>query len=297
MSKRRVVTIVIVLALILVALGIYLYQQREAVLKAALPELLRTDVVVQELGPDTTHWVLSVEMLHHLPLPIPTGEMRAMIRVEGEDLVESGPVRTPKAVKGDTSRLVIPLRVRTRDLVDLLNRLERSGADSMHCHVDLNWRMDHLPFARGPWLLQVERTLPAVRIPKVIARHTAIEEFGLREAQVDLTLHVFNPNRAELAFRDLEMDVTIDDRQTMHAALPGRTVLRAMDTTAISLPLDLRTGGVVKGLFDLVFRARRTPYSFDLRCIAVSQAEEVNDSRILVRGAGTLDDVKDTGHR
>lgn len=152
-SNRRVVTVSAVVVLIPTALGIIVHQEREAVMAAILPEILRTDVVVQELGPDTTHLVLSVEMCHRIPLRIPAGELRAVVMVEGDKLVEGGPVRTPKAIKGDTSLLAIPLRVLTRDLVGLLNRLERTGVDSMLCLVDLTWCIDHLPFGRGPWHL------------------------------------------------------------------------------------------------------------------------------------------------
>ena len=293
------VGLVLLVILLLLVMGALVQLVRWAQARESDPEatfiLPRVQVVrlnIEQLDPDTTRLNLILAIDYPAPIGFTMDSLDHVMSIAGNEVARSTYPYAIAIKANDSARIELPIMVLTERLRQVLEQLEATGVDSVEYAMEANFHVSAAFWKDKPMRVRIARQLPLFLIPKVDLRDPVLEKLGLGESRVTIDVALFNPNVFGFAFRQTDFTARINDHDVLATTIDTLVRIPANDTVIMRMPLRMAAGRLVVGLFDLLVKPSRTPYSYRMALTIVSDDATINNCRSVVAGDGTLDELK-----
>ncbi|WP_338875258.1 LEA type 2 family protein [Spirosoma sp. SC4-14] len=195
---------------------------------------------------------------------------------------------------GDSTLIVMPAKLFSKKMTEVLKTLERKNIDSTTYKVRTTFALDLPVLGEKTFATTAEKRLPTYYIPKVKVENIRFGKLGLKEADVAAKVSVINKNKFPYNITDTHYTVSIDGKKIAEGDQPEPILIKAQATTPVVFPVSGKPGKTLSVLPKMLFDKKDTPYVIDFRCKVLDKNNNptFKNSKFIATIKGTLDDFK-----
>ncbi|MCK8490708.1 LEA type 2 family protein [Spirosoma sp. RP8] len=295
---------IIALALLLIgAAGAYIWYSRlksnaaaengpyDNTLKPRI-ELSRFDIT------DISDDAITMNMYMLIDNPLPVGfkahQLDYTVYIANTPVIADSYKKPIEVKSGDSTVVMMPVKMLNKKLVRVLKTLEEKGIDSTTYKVRSSFVLDVPIVGEKTFAATMERRLPTVYIPKIKIDDIDLGKFGLKRMDVAAKVSITNKNKFPINFTDTRYTVMIDGKQIADGYQPEPVVIKAQATTPVVFPVTSKPGKTLSVLPKMLFDKKDTPYLVNFSCKIADKSDNpmFKNSKMMATVRGTLDDLK-----
>jgi LEA14-like dessication related protein len=234
---------------------------------------------------------LNSKMLIHNPLPLnlAADSMSYRLYISGVEVVKSSYPKSVNIEHWDSSWINMPVTVYTEKLLNILDKEDKRGKDSVVYGVKATF-YTHIPFKKE-FNVDVDKLLAIFYIPTLELAKLDYDSFSLKGVTLYIHTRIGNRNKFPFKFKNLKYKFALADYPWVSGAKPGVIDIRERDTTDLTLPLRVSFTGIFKSLGPLIRKGGKTDYKFGLDLRLVADNNAIRDSKVVVSNHGTLKEI------
>jgi LEA14-like dessication related protein len=234
---------------------------------------------------------LNSKMLIHNPLPVnlAADSMSYRLYISGVEVIKSSYPKSVNIEHWDSSWINMPVTVYTEKLLNILDREDKRGKDSVVYGVKATF-YTHIPFKKE-FNVDVDKLLPIFYIPTLELAKLDYDSFSLKGVTLYIHTRIGNRNKFPFVFKNLKYKFALADYPWVSGAKPGVIDIRERDTTDLTLPLRISFTGIFKSLGPLIRKGGKTDYKLGLDLRLVAESNAIRDSKVVVSNHGTVKEI------
>jgi len=242
-------------------------------------------------GKDTR---LDIALLIHNPSPVGVrvDSLRYKLFMAGKQIAQSRGIDSATIRSADSTMLTLKLRIDNDAQKAAFAKATAGGHDStayeLQAEVFLN-----LPLLHGkPIPYTVDKTLPAFMLPHVNMQKVHVDKMGLNKTRFTLKTQIVNPNSFPMRFKDGRYIFVIGGDTLKTGTVDGVVRVAPRDSTALEIPIDMKTGEAIKTAMALWTKPDETTYYYYFESGMVSNNAATQDATAVTEARGKLSDLK-----
>ncbi len=292
---RKVVLVLLAILLILIGVQlIHYWKARSSDPDATFiqPRVLVTNLRITDHDPDKTRMLMNVQLVDPAPIGLALDSLSYSLGIEGVEVVHSSYEQAINVAAYDTANISFPVVVDSRELLHRLKELDAKGLDSVHYDLNVRFHSPLLFWREKPVEVHTTVYAPLYKIPQVALSHPRIEKLGLKNSNVTVDMSMYNPNAFPFDFKKTRMKLRMGDGQVFATRIDSTVHVPRQDTVVIRLPVELAPGQLVEAAFSALVKPSKTPFSYRLSLILVSDNPSLNNSAFVLTGKGVVADLE-----
>lgn len=294
--------IVVGILLVVGAIGAYIWYNRlasradrEGAYDNTLkPRLEMSTVAITSIDDDQID--ITVRMLIDNPLPVgfDASRLRYTILMANTPIIEDTYAKPIRIKSGDSTTVVMPMKLLVKKLVTVLKTLDRKDIDSTTYTVRSTFDLDVPILGERTFRQTITRRLPTIYLPEIKITGLDFGKLGLKRTDVAAKVNVTNKNRFPLNFTDTHYTVTIDGKEISEGDQPEPILIKAQATTLVVFPVTVKSGQSLALLPKMLFDKKDTPFRVTFRCKILDKDDNpmFENSKMEAVIRGTLADFK-----
>ena len=159
---------------------------------------------------------------------------------------------------GGTSTVELPLNLIYRDLFNSFSNLVDRDESTYEITLGFSFDLPVLGMIRIP--VSREGEIPVLRVPKIRYGELRLTDLSFTEAELELTLHLANPNALKLNLSSLSYDLEINRSPWVQGALQRSVEVGEHEEGAISLPFTLNFIDMGLGAYNILSNRNEVEY-------------------------------------
>lgn len=271
------------------------YQARKA--KDAHATFIKPRVELHQLhfkrfdGKDTR---LDIALKIHNPSPIGirVDSLRYTLFMAGKQIAESRNIDSATIKSEDSTMVTLKLQINNDEHKAAFAKATAGGNDSTVYELRANVYLD-LPFLHGkPIPYTVVKTLPAFMLPHVIMEKVHVDKTGLKKTAFTLNTRIVNPNSFPMRFKDGRYIFVIGGDTLKTGTVDGVVNVAPHDSTALNIPIEMKTGKALKTATALLLKPDETTYYYFFESHMMSKSPAMEEATAVTEARGKLSDLK-----
>lgn len=258
------------------------------------PRLEMTNITINEVDDDSVSLNVSVLIDNPLPVGFRARSLRYTVYVAKTPVVEEQYAKPIAVRAGDRTLLTLPMKLRHKQLIDVVKTLEQKGIDSTTYGVRAAFELEVPILGERTFTQTIETRRPVIYLPDVKIEHIDLGKLGLKRTDVAATVAVTNRNRMPLSITDTYYQVVIDGKEIAEGHQPDPILIRKQAATSVVFPLTLKPGQSMALLPKFLFDKKDTPFRVLFRCKLLDKGKNpvFDRSQFNTVVRGTLADLK-----
>jgi len=228
------------------------------------------------------------------PMPVKIGANRwdYAVLINGIKVAE-GARTTPFELPASGSQtLTLPMTVTVKQMDAVIDQMDQQGKDTA-VYTFLNTIHTDVPIAGQRRIeYNFKEELPIVRLPKMRVGDIDINDVGLKNSGMKVTMQVTNRNSFPMRLEDGTYSMTIDGKHTMEGRMQEVVTLPAKQTVPVTMDMDMKTGRAVKMGWKMLFDSKDTRYKLRFDGTIRSESKLLKNSSMHFDEEGNLADLK-----
>jgi LEA14-like dessication related protein len=180
---------------------------------------------------------------------------------------------------------------------DVVARLDREKRDSADYAVNAQFDLDVPVAGQRNFDINFNKRMLAVRPVKIKPGKVDIDNFGLKDTEVNMEMTVSNPNPFSISLKDAAFTMKIENDLEVEGRIPETVRIPVKGSENISMVSEVKTSKMPKLGWKLLFRKPETNYNVLFKTRLVSENEMLNGSKMNVTMTGTLQDLKEVASK
>ncbi|AQG78323.1 LEA type 2 family protein [Spirosoma montaniterrae] len=258
------------------------------------PRLEMTTLEITDMDDDVI--TMNVKMLIDNPLPVgfKANNLRYTVFIAKTPVIEETYGKPIEVESGDSTLLVLPMKLRNQKLMAVLNTLDKKDIDSTTYGVRAAFDLDVPILGERTFTQTFEKRLPTYYLPKIKIEDLDFGKLGLKRTDVAAKVSVENKNRYPYNITDAHYTVSIDGKEIAEGSQPEPILIKKQATTPVVFPVTVRPGANLSVLPKMLFDKKDTPFLVTFRCKILDKDGNLafKNSRFNTTIRGTLADFK-----
>lgn len=288
--------IIIVVLIALLALGFWWWKRAtpyaaEGDKLHLKPKISVASMNVTDIDKDRIKLTSRVMLSNPLPINLSTKRLDYQVFIDSVKVIQSSYDKPINIRSGDSSVIETPMEILAKPLAEVLKYFDEKKIDSADYSVRAQVETDIPVAGEKVFNMEFSKRLPAIRLPPAKAGKIDIDKLGLKQSNLDMVLHVYNPNSFPLKFKDGKYMVTIDKDMKMNGALEKIINLPPKGSQDITISVDVKTAKMGKVVWKMLFNKKDTPYKLNFNGKLLTDNGMLKNSNIAFTMHGTLEDL------
>ncbi len=287
-----VISVILVLALAFACWLIYTPSGKKK-LRQLAPALSVMSTTVTDISEDKLKMVSRVKLTNPLPFNLQTKAIQYSIFIDSVKVIKSDYNKSLKIHSSDSATIEVPIEVLKKSIKRVLKYFDEQKKDSANYTVKAQLNLE-IPIAgKKQFEFVKSMQLPAIRLLKAQLQKLNIEKLGLKQSNLEMILHIDNPNVFPIKVKDGKYSVIIDtDDMKMDGRLQNTVIIPAKRPADVSMNLDIKTLKVGKLGWKMLFDKKDTQIKFTFKCKLESDNKILDNSTMVMNMNATLDELK-----
>jgi LEA14-like dessication related protein len=257
------------------------------------PKVTVANVSITHMDADKIKAICTVNLENPLPVALNLQGLDYEVRIDSQMVIKDTYSKPISVKSSGHSSVQIPMEIKAKPLARLLKYFDDKHIDSAIYALKATVQVKVPIAGQKSFTFNMDKKLPALRLPKVKAGNIDVEKLGLKRTSMDMVLHVYNPNLFPLKIKDGKYDVTIAQDVRMDGVMEKIINIPAKGSQDVTVTLNMKTGKAGKLAWKMLFDKKDTPYKVDFSCKLMSDSEVLKSSNMAFTMKGTLDQLKD----
>ncbi|GAB4026649.1 LEA/WHy family protein [Spirosoma koreense] len=258
------------------------------------PRLELAKLNIGDISDDAIHMTARLLVDNPLPVGFKARQMDYTVYIANTPVVKDSYKKTVSIEAGDSTLVVLPIKVMAKTMTEVLKTLERKQIDSTTYKVHATFALDVPILGEKTFSITTERRLPTIYLPKIQIEDIDFGRLGLKRTDVAAKVSITNKNKLPFNITDARYTVSIDGKEIADGHQPDPILIKAQATTPVIFPVTARPGKTLSVLPKMLFDKKDTPYAVNFRCKIIDKDNSAafSDSKFAATIKGTLDDFK-----
>jgi len=292
-KKKKRGWLIALTVLTIITVGIVWFLSNHDPKEELLPSLTVMNISITDMDEDMIDVTAKIGIHNPLPVDLSASSLRYSMYIDSNRIAESTWDEPVKVEGGDSSVMSLPVQVDVKKLTSALKKLKEEKRDSANYTIKAVVTLD-VPIA-GKEQINLDETkrLPAFLMPNVHVKDIDITKVKLKESTMGVAVQIDNPNVFPLRFKDVNYEARINQEHTMHGTVPGVTEIGAQSSNQIPINVSVNNLKMGKLAWKALFDKKDTHVDVLLTCQLLSKNPMLQNSKMVTRASGTLEEVKD----
>jgi LEA14-like dessication related protein len=251
-----------------------------------LPRVELVVVKIKSLTKEKTVMVSDVLIKNQMPFSFTADSVQYTIYMNNVEIMKSSYLKSIKLEKNDSSWLSFPVTIYNTKLDSVIKSNELRNIDSVVYRVKASFYTNIIFKKRFD--IDIDRYLPLIYIPEVKMEKIVVDSLNFSRAVLLLHSSIINKNVFPLKSKDISFEFGIEDHEIIKGKIPGYTIIAAQDTTNLEFPVEIPFKEVRKTLYELLKSGSKVKYELHMTLKLVSDQKMLDESTIILDGAGTV---------
>lgn len=250
------------------------------------PELKVKDVHLTGLTFDSADLALDVEVQNPNPLPIAMTEFDYDLKINSISFLKGQQPNqmTIDALGGTVFQ--IPVSVNYKNLYDTFQSLKEQDTAAYHIDCGVSFDLPGMGLTRIPFSAQGD--FPAVKLPGVKVDGLKVKNMNLAGADMELKLHLTNPNGFELLLNNIDYALDINGKTWAKGVSNVQTQVSRQSESTIGIPISLDFAQIGLGVYQLLSGEQTLDYSLQGKLNVGSSLPLLKNAAIPLNRSGAL---------
>jgi len=200
----------------------------------------------------------------------------------------------PQAIEipasGSTS-VFLPMYIMVKPMDAVIDQMDKEGKDTA-MYTFLNTVHTNIPIAGAREIpFNIKEALPIVRLPQMRVGDIDINDVGLKNSGMKVTMQVTNRNSFPMSLEDGDYSMVIDDNTTMNGSMQEVVALPAKQTVPVTMQMNMKTGPALKMGWKMLFDKKDTYYRLKFDGKIRSESKLLKNSSVSLDQQGNLADL------
>jgi LEA14-like dessication related protein len=249
---------------------------------------------ITDISNDKIQVMSKVRLNNPLPLPLHASRLDYTMMAGKTKVAEGSYTKPIKLPANSDTTLALPMQILVPAMAKIIKEADAQQRDSI-LYTFYNTIYTDVPVAGETKIpFNIKATLPVVRLPELSPGDLDIDKLGLKNAAMDMVMHVKNRNPFTLRMSGGRYSMTIDGQHTVNGSMQKEVVLPAKQTTPITMHMDMKTGKALKMGWKMLFDKKDTRYALTFDSKLASEHKLLQNSRMHFTDEGNLADLVKT---
>lgn len=268
--KRKARIFIIILVLLLLAIGgfIYFYNPKKAI-NLILPDLSRITFIHANVKKDAVHTKVDVIVQNKSPYKLTIDTVYFQIKLNNESLLEeSVPVQLEqKRYQIDT--IEIPVNVSTKKLRGILEKLKGTDSTGLEasCYVKYNTIFGKVKLSYDK-LFRIPVPIP----PKIKVLKVERKKYNITEKKLftNIQLEIINMGgNIDLQLTDIHYQLNIENELSSEGVISKKVTIKPKSTETIEIPVEIKVEHPIKTVLDILTDNDKMNYTLNLQAMLI----------------------------
>lgn len=239
---------------------------------------------------------LTVKLLIDNPLPVgfKANRLRYTVYMAKTPIIEEEYAKPIQIEPGDSTLVVLPMRLLMDKLKTVLNTLHEKGVDSTTYGIRAAFDLDVPILGERTFTQTLEEKRPTYYIPRLKIEDIDFGKVGLKQTEIAAKVSIENRNKYPYNFTDTRYTVSIDGKEIAEGAQPEPIFIKKQATTPVVFPVMVKPGQTLGLLPKMLFDKKNTPFVVKFHCKIIDKEGNLafKNSQFNTVIRGTLADFK-----
>lgn len=239
---------------------------------------------------------LTVKLLIDNPLPVgfKANRLRYTVYLAKTLIIEEEYAKPIEIEPGDSTLVVLPMRLLMNKLQTVLNTLHGKGVDSTTYGIRAAFDLDVPILGERTFTQTLEERRPTYYIPRLKIEDLDFGKVGLKQTDIAAKVSIENRNHYPYNFTDTRYTVSIDGKEIAEGAQPEPIFIKKQATTPVVFPVTVKPGQTLGLLPKMLFDKKNTPFLVKFHCKIIDKEGDLafKNSQFNTEIRGTLADFK-----
>mgnify|MGYP003575327093 CR=1 FL=1 len=236
--------------------------------------------------------ISQVVMKNPLPVKLTVDRLDYALLINDVKVAEGSYPQRIEIPASDSTTVFLPMYVMVKPMDAVIDKMDQEGKDTA-TYTFANTVYTNVPIAGERKIsFNIKEELPIVRLPKMRIADIDINDVGLKNSGMKVTMEVTNRNSFPIQLEDGRYSMVIDDQTTMTGNMQEVVVLPAKQTVPVTMYTDMKTGRTMKMGWKLLFDKKDTRYRIKFDGKIRSESKLLKKSSVEFNEEGNLADLK-----
>jgi LEA14-like dessication related protein len=234
---------------------------------------------------------MHFKMLIHNPLPfnLAVDSLQYKVFIRDVEIIKSTYSKSIDVPKWDRAWIDLPMVIYDKNLFDVLDKAGKLGEDSIVYRIQTSF-YTHAPFKRR-FTIDRSKRLPLLHKPSTSIEKVSYDSLNLKGVTLIVKVKIGNRNMFPFKLKDLRYKFALADKPWASGEKLGIINIKERDSTELSLPLHVSFKDIYKSIGQLIRKGGKVKYKFELDLNIVTNNSIVNESTLIERISGTLNEL------
>ena len=292
--------IILLVFLILAGVGIWWWKSpssdkvKEKTADKLMPTIGIASTNISDIDAKRIRLVSKITINNPLPVDINTQRLNYIIYIDSVKVIEDSYEKPISIRSSDSSTITIPVQVLAKPMARVLKYFDDAKIDSANYSMKASFEVD-VPIAGDrKFTMNVDKKLPALRIPKIKIQHVDLNALSLKSKGMDIDVMVSNPNLFPLKMSNGKFQFNVEDAMQMNGVLEKVINIPARGSQNVSIHAKMVDGSVLKSGWKLLTDKKDTQFTSKFTGELNSGNQMLSDSKMAMTITGTLDEILNT---
>ena len=289
--------IILLVFLILAGVGIWWWKSpssdkvKEKTADKLMPTIGIASTNISDIDAERIRLVSKITINNPLPVDINTKRLNYIIYIDSVKVIEDSYEKPISIRSSDSSTITIPMQVLAKPMARVLKYFDNAKIDSANYSMKASFEVD-VPIAGDrKFTMNVDKKLPALRIPKIKIQHVDLNALSLKSKGMDIDVMVLNPNLFPLKMSNGKFQFNVEDAMQMNGVLEKVINIPAKGSQNVSIHAKMVDGSVLKSGWKLLTDKKDTQFTSKFTGELNSGNKMLSDSKMAMNITGTLDEI------
>ena len=289
--------IILLVFLILAGVGIWWWKSpssdkvKEKTADKLMPTIGIASTNISDIDAKRIRLVSKITINNPLPVDINTKRLNYIIYIDSVKVIEDSYEKPISIRSSDSSTITIPVQVLAKPMARVLKYFDDAKIDSANYSMKASFEVD-VPIAGDrKFTMNVDKKLPALRIPKIKIQHVDLNALSLKSKGMDIDVMVSNPNLFPLKMSNGKFQFNVEDAMQMNGVLEKVINIPARGSQNVSIHAKMVDGSVLKSGWKLLTDKKDTQFTSKFTGELNSGNQMLSDSKMAMTITGTLDEI------
>ncbi len=236
--------------------------------------------------------VSQVVLKNPLPVKLTASRLDYAMLINSVKVAQGSYTQPIEIPASGSTTISLPMSIMVKPMDVVIDQMDNAKKDTA-TYTFLNTVYTDVPIAGKRQIpFNIKEDLPIVRLPKMRVGDIDINDVGLKNSGMKVTMQVTNRNAFPMRIEDGKYSMTIDGKNTVHGTMQDVVTLPAKQTVPVTMQMDMKTGGALKMGWKMLKEKSDSRYKLTFDGKIRSESKLLKNSSMHVDEEGNLSDLK-----
>ncbi|MCF2446716.1 LEA type 2 family protein [Dyadobacter sp. CY345] len=264
---------------------------KEKAVDRVMPTIGVASVNITNIDAEKINLLSKITLFNPLPVDINTKKLNYTIYIDSVKVIEDA-YENPIIIRSsDSSQISLPMEILAKPMVQVLKYFDDHKIDSANYSVRASFEVDVPIAGERKFIMNVNKKLPAFRIPKIKIKHVDLNALALKSKGMDIEVEVFNPNMFPLEMIDGKFEFAVEDALHLSGMLEKFIKIPAKGSQNVSIHTRITDGNMLKTGWKMLTDKKDTEFVCKFNGKLDSENKLLSKSKMSTTITGTLDEI------